>query len=116
MADVRKQTRSGARTGSASRQKEGLTDRVSEGYDEVRHRVSEGYDQVRHSVGEYPTTSVLSAFAVGFGVGIMVGYALAGSSQPTSWYDRAHAERFGRRMLDAVSGYMPESIASHCRS
>ena len=105
MANVQHSTRGETRSTGAKAATEGL-----------RERVTGGYEQARHSVAEYPTTSVVSAFAIGFGLGIVVGYALAGSSQPTAWYDRAQAERFGRRMLESISGLITESLASRVHS
>jgi hypothetical protein len=87
-----------------SRAKE-LTSRVSD-------RVSEGYEQVRGTIGEHPATSVFTVFALGFGVGLALGCALSSSSHPSSsWYDRAHAEKFGRRILDSIAGMVPETVA-----
>ena len=83
----------------------------------VTGAVNEGYDQVRGCVTEYPASSIFTLFAVGFGVGMLVGCALSGSSQPSStWYDRAHAEKFGRRILDSLSGMVPDAVASRLHS
>jgi hypothetical protein len=107
MANVQRKQKAGE--GARSKRTESATQGVTT-------RLSEGYEQARHSVAEYPATSVLTVFAVGFGIGLVVGCALAGPAEPSAWYDRAHAEKFGRKILDSIAGMVPETLAGRLRS
>lgn len=71
------------------------------------------YGEMQECVAEYPLASTLTAFGIGLGVGILIGATLAGESrpQPRHWYDLSSAEEFGQRIVDAVAGALPESIA-----
>jgi hypothetical protein len=105
MANVKRAKPRTNRSAGAS-QSEGLTGRMSE-----------GYEHLQHSVAEYPAVSVMTVFAAGFGLGLVLGCALTGSSQPSSnWYDRAHSEKFGRNVLDSIAGMVPDALANRFRS
>jgi hypothetical protein len=55
---------------------------------------------------ERPMTTVMAAFGIGLGVGVAVGTALCLSrSEPP----QSSAARVGRKVLDALSDYMPTS-------
>lgn len=71
------------------------------------------YGEMQECITEYPLASTMAAFGIGLGVGILLGTALAGESRPKPrhWYDLDSAEEFGRRVVDAVAGALPESIA-----
>jgi hypothetical protein len=67
-------------------------------------------------VSHYPLSSVLVVFGVGLGIGVAVGCVLAGPATPhPSLGHRAEqaAGNFGRQMLGAISGVLPESLANH---
>jgi hypothetical protein len=85
---------------------EGMQER-GEGY--LRH----GYTEMQECVSEYPMASTLSAFGIGLGIGLLIGMTLAGESRPRPrhWYDLGSAEDYGRRILDAVTSALPDSIA-----
>jgi hypothetical protein len=105
MANVKRAKPRTNRSSDAS-QAEGLTGRLGE-----------GYEHLQHSVAEYPGVSVMTVFVAGFGIGLVLGCALTESSQPSSsWYDRAHAEKFGRNVLDSIAGMVPEALANRFRS
>jgi hypothetical protein len=54
---------------------------------------------------------VLVALAAGFGVGLVIGCAIASSqSQPKTWHDRIAAEGLGRRLLERIEGMMPDAL------
>jgi hypothetical protein len=83
----------------------------------VSGRLTEGYERVQHTVTGYPAISVLTVFAAGFGVGLVLGCALSESSErSSSWYDRGHAEKFGRSMLDSIANMVPDALANRFRS
>jgi len=71
---------------------------------------------VQAIVGEYPLASVLIAFGVGLGVGVALETILAEPvmARPTfGQRTELAAEKFGRQMLDAIAGVLPESVAKH---
>jgi len=55
---------------------------------------------------------VLVALALGFGIGLLIGYSLGGEPEPRRWTDRIAAEGLGRRMLERIDAMLPESISS----
>jgi hypothetical protein len=56
--------------------------------------------------------AVLIALAAGFGIGVLIGCALAPSkSQSRRWIDRTAAENLGRRFLERVENMVPEMIS-----
>jgi hypothetical protein len=65
-------------------------------------------DSSREFIGEYPVSTTLSAFAVGFGVGIAAVYLLGGESRHR--HDLGLADKLGRRVLDAIANAVPESL------
>jgi hypothetical protein len=67
-------------------------------------------------VSHYSLSSFLVVFGLGLGIGVAVGCVLAGPTPPhPSLGQRAEqaAGNFGRQMLGAVSGVLPESVAKH---
>jgi hypothetical protein len=75
--------------------------------------MQESYQGLTECVSNNPASSVLTMFGVGFGLGVLIGYALAAPApRPTRWYDLQTAERFGRQMLDSIAGALPSSISS----
>jgi hypothetical protein len=88
-------------------------DEVSE---EVSGYLSRGASQVKAATRDHEGTAVLVALAAGFGVGILLGAAMASShSQPKSWRDRVMAEGLGRRLLDRVEGMIPDVVSEYVR-
>ena len=79
----------------------------AEGY--LRH----SYGEMQECISEYPLASTLSAFGIGMGIGLLIGMAVAGESspKPRHWYNLDSAEEYGRRILDAVTSALPNSIA-----
>lgn len=62
------------------------------------------------SVDEYPLTWTLGAFAVGIGLGAMIGASLA---RPLGMRREVAAERLGRRVLDSIYDLLPDSVQRH---
>jgi hypothetical protein len=73
--------------------------------------LSRGASQVREMTRDREGTAVVAALAAGFGVGLLVGGALASSHrrQPR-WRDRIAAEGLGRRVLERVEGMVPDAL------
>jgi hypothetical protein len=59
------------------------------------------------TIEEYPLSTTLGMFAVGLSIGVLVGASLA---SPSRSHGRHVAESLGRRMLDALQDYVPESV------
>ena len=70
-------------------------------------------------VSHYPLSSVLVVFGLGLGIGVALGCIIAGPATPLpSFGQRAGsaAEHFGRQMLGAIAGVLPESLSKHIAS
>jgi hypothetical protein len=81
--------------------------------DEVSGYVARGASQIRELTREREGAAVLVALAAGFGVGLVIGSALAGSRQrrPRTWIDRIAAEGLGRRLMERIESLVPEALA-----
>jgi len=67
-------------------------------------------------VQEYPASSVLVAFGIGLGLGVIVGHSLSESMTPSSGTRRnveRSMESFGRQVCDALRSSLPESVSRH---
>ena len=79
----------------------------------AQERLQHGYQSMTECVSNKPASSVLTMFGIGFGLGILVGFALGEPARPRSrWYDMRSAERLGRNVLDSIVSALPESISS----
>jgi ElaB/YqjD/DUF883 family membrane-anchored ribosome-binding protein len=109
MATGRTERGDDRRTGRASDRQEGqgvgdrvreqmgdMGDRIREGYGTVRESIDQGYSQAESLVAGHPMESVLIAFGIGVGVGVVLTTLLAQTPRQ-SWSER----------------YMPDSISEH---
>jgi len=78
----------------------------------VTEHLREGYDSATECVANHPTSSVLVMFGVGFGIGLLLGHALA--EPPPD--ERTRMARFGHQVLETMRQYMPDAIASRLRA
>jgi hypothetical protein len=86
--------------------------RVSQMRDQVAEYYERGEDRIRSMTQDHEGTAVLIALAAGFGVGVLIGCALAPSKpQSRRWTDRTAAENLGRRFLERVENMVPEMIS-----
>jgi len=84
--------------------------------DQVSGYMSRGASQVREMTRDHEGAAVLVALATGFGVGLLIGAALASShSRPRSWRDRIAAEGLGRRVLERLESMIPEALTDFVR-
>lgn len=72
----------------------------------VADHLREGYDAATECVAEHPASSILVVFGVGFGLGLLLGHALA---EPPR--ERSGLAAFCRHMLEAMREYMPDALA-----
>ena len=96
--------------GRESMQKQGAMTQIAE---EASEYVSRGASQVRELTRDHEGSVVLIGLVAGFGVGLLIGSALAPRRQPRSWKDRMMAEGIGRRMLERIEGMMPDKFAEY---
>jgi hypothetical protein len=73
-------------------------------------RCREGFDS---TVEDYPLTTAVGAFAVGLMFGVAAGAVLAA---PLHLERRRTAESLGRRVLDALQDYVPDSMHHYLRA
>jgi hypothetical protein len=68
------------------------------------------YDGTRQTVTEHPLASVLVTFAAGFAAGMLLSAALAPirSRRGPRRHSGSRMEELGQRVMDAVSGYLPQ--------
>lgn len=71
------------------------------------------YERFEELVSHRPTSAVGLGFALGFGLGLALGMALIESPRGRQ---RQTLERFGRQVLDALAGVLPESLSDRVRS
>ena len=67
--------------------------------------------QFEATVGEYPTSTVLTAFGVGLGLGAALGVALVGATRKPTTVDRA--ELVGRRLLESLRDVIPDGVSKY---
>jgi len=67
-------------------------------------------------VQEYPASSILVAFGIGLGLGVIVGHSLSDSMTSTGSGRRSverSMESFGRQVCEALRSSLPESVSRH---
>lgn len=63
---------------------------------------------------EYPIAATFGMFALGLGIGTAIGAMMA---KPMGFvHERSQAENIGRRILDSIADYMPESVQRRIHS
>lgn len=80
---------------------------TAEGY------LARGNAQFQEMVEDHEGQAVLVALAVGFGIGVVLGYGIgAPFAREEHWTDRVAAEGVGRRLLERLDSMLPEAITS----
>jgi hypothetical protein len=84
------------------------------GSNQASSYLARGNDQLREIVEDREGQAVLAACALGFGLGVAIGYAMGGPSEKerSRWTDRITAEGLGRKLLERVDQLLPESVTS----
>lgn len=81
---------------------------------EGKQRISENMwhamEQPAEMVKEYPVSSMLLAFGVGLGIGVVIAQAAAGPLMHYARHEPTMSERLSRQIYDAVSSVMPQSV------
>ena len=78
----------------------------------ARNYARQGWNSFSSNVEEHPTSTVLIAFGIGFGISVAVANALSDPPRKSHWYDMQTAEKFGRQVLDSLSGALPDALSS----
>jgi hypothetical protein len=68
----------------------------------------DGYQASREIVQEHPLSAAVTAFGLGFGLGVAIGMLL---TEGESHRYESRIERFGRQVLDAVAQMAPDAIS-----
>jgi len=84
---------------------------IGEMRQQVSHYLEQGNDQFRSMTRDHEGTAVLVALAAGFGVGVLIGCAMAPSPRRHSWTDRIAAEGLGRKIMQRFEGMIPEMLS-----
>lgn len=102
-----------SRTSGTTAQKQGAG-RSPEFADQAKGYLERGNEQIREMVEDHEGQTVLVALALGFGIGVAIGYSLAGPSEPkhSRWINRSTAEGIGRSLLQRIDQLLPETISS----
>jgi hypothetical protein len=73
----------------------------------VSEHLRESYDAAVNCVSDHPASSIMVVFGVGFGLGLLLGHALAEPPRD----ERHGLTVLGRQMLEAMREHMPRSLA-----
>jgi hypothetical protein len=69
-------------------------------------------EQFREMVEDHEGQAALIALCLGFGVGLVIGYAIGGEGERSRrGTDRVAAEDLGRRILKRIDAMLPEAIS-----
>jgi hypothetical protein len=81
---------------------------------QAQEYVAEGAEQVQECIREHSAASVMISLAAGFGIGILIGRAIASpDEEPRSRRYRTMAEGFGSRLMDRIEAMIPDALAEH---
>jgi len=110
------QGQTGRRSDSASQQSTADYGSMSQSSRQEAGYVEQGAEQFRELTRDHEGTAVAVALATGFGIGLVIGCALAsGHERPRTWRDRLSAEGIGRQVLDRLEGMIPDALAEYIR-
>ena len=81
---------------------------------QAQRYLEKGNERLREVVEDHEGQTVLIALALGFGVGVAIGYAVGGPPQSSTsrWIDRATAEGVGRKLLERIDQMLPTAITN----
>jgi hypothetical protein len=89
-------------------------EQVSNVRDGMANYLSQGNEQFARMTRGHEGQAAAIALAAGFGIGLVIGCALAsGNRRPQTWHERVMAEGIGRKFLDRMEQMLPEAITEH---
>lgn len=118
-------SRAGERNRERGKQQQGNirgASREEQGGSDWQGMMSERKHQMDEMVQEHAGQSVLIALVAGFGIGYLIGCALASDGESSSYSrwsrltDRSAAEGIGRRVMDSLDRILPDAISSRFTS
>jgi hypothetical protein len=114
MATRHATTKNDRQTQSAGRQQPRQRQRTEDQGLDDQDYLQRGNEQFQGLVRDHEGQAVLAALALGFGIGLAIGYAIGGPSENESsrWHDRVTAEGIGRKLLQRIDQVLPEAITS----
>jgi hypothetical protein len=84
---------------------------------EGRQRISDSMyhamEQPAEMVKEYPVSSMLLAFGLGLGVGVVIAQACAGPMMSYMHHEPTMTEKLSRQIYDVVANTMPQALSRH---
>jgi len=105
---------SSQRTGAGNESSGGAYGAIGDMAEQAQEYVSEGAEQVQECIREHSAASVMIALGAGFGIGILIGRAIAGpDEEPRSRRYRSMAEGFRSRLMDRIEAMIPDALAEH---
>lgn len=78
----------------------------------LNYEPREATGPVRQCIEDYPDEAVLVSLAAGFGLGLVIGGLLAGSSSSHGWRQRHVATGLGERLMASIEKVLPDSVSS----
>lgn len=79
---------------------------------EAQRYLDRGNEQLRGIVEDREGQTILTAMALGFGIGLAIGYAIGGPSREEHYgWDRRTAEGLGRKLLARLDQILPSSVS-----
>jgi hypothetical protein len=91
-----------------------MTESMSEMADQASQYVRETAEDAQECMMEHSTAAVVTALVGGFGIGLLIGHAIAmPRREPRSWRDRLTAEGIGRRLMERIESVIPDALAEH---
>ena len=82
---------------------------------EGKQRISEGMwhaiERPTEMVKEYPVSTMLVAFGIGLGVGVVIAQACSGPLMQYVHHEPSTTEKLSRQIYEAVASVLPQSIS-----
>jgi len=104
----------GQRPGTEREESSSAYGAIGDMAEHAQEYVTESAEQVQECIREHSGASVIISLAAGFGIGLLIGRAIAAPNQePRSRRYRAMAEGFGTRLMDRIEAMIPDAVAEH---
>jgi hypothetical protein len=102
------------RAGSERQESSSAYGAIGDMAEQASEYVTESAEQVQECIRDHSGASVMVSLAAGFGIGLLIGRAIAAPYQePRSRRYRAMAEGFGTRLMDRIEAMIPDAVAEH---
>jgi hypothetical protein len=103
-----------ARRGSDYEESQGGYGAIGDVAQQASDYVSGSAAQMQECIRDHAGASVAVSLLAGFGIGLVIGHAISGSSgERRTWRDRIAAEGLGRRLMERFEAMIPDAISEH---